>query len=92
MSPRLRIAIFHITAPRDAVFERALSRSKSTGRVVPRPLLEEVMQQVPDSIERLQSSVDFCVEIHNPVDNHVEIKTPGMDWERFQQYWAQVCA
>ena len=41
------------------------NRAKITGRVVPQKLLEEAMQQVPASVSRLRSIVDFFVEIHN---------------------------
>lgn len=114
-NPNLRIAIIHVTAPRQVVFARALvracvgcsfedvrgylltlilsslqSRSKDTGRVVPRDLLERVMEQVPHSVDLLRPSVDFSIDLHNP-GNGLEVTTKGMDWELFTRHWAQVC-
>lgn len=90
--PRLRIGILHVTAPREAVLERAMSRAKVTGRVVPRDLLERTMLEVPKSIQILSKLVDFSVELNNPPDsNTVEIATQGITWESFQNTWKQSC-
>lgn len=90
--PSLQIAIVHVTAPREAVFERAANRAQVTGRVVPRDLLEQVMEEVPKSVEILSSKVDFCVEILNPPDaDDVEIVTGGITWDFFRKVWKQSC-
>merc|ERR1712127_857015 len=63
--PALRIAILHITAPREAVFERAAARAKETGRVVPAETLEASLRQVPISVKILAPKADFFAELDN---------------------------
>lgn len=92
--PRVRQAIIHVTAPKEAVFHRAESRAKMTGRVVPRELLEETMQQVPRSVAILAPLVDYYAEINNPPDAvDVELVKPvGSSWEEFGRQWVQEVA
>jgi Zeta toxin len=98
--PSFSIAILHITAPRQAVLERAKNRAKITGRVVPQKLLEEVMQQVPASVSRLRSMVDFFVEIHNSGNDGEDVQLVSMSsssdlymnnknatWTEFTNQW-----
>jgi hypothetical protein len=89
--PNIKIAILHIVAPRATVFERAESRAKITGRVVPRELLERTMVQVPKSIATLQQSVDFVAELHNLKTGKVELATKDLDWNMFRNAWNQTC-
>lgn len=89
----LRIAILHITAPRDAVFKRAESRSRTTGRVVPQETLELALEQVPKSVEVLAPLADYFCELHNAPDaDDIELTSCGESWESFQANWAQECA
>jgi len=87
--PRIQIGILHVTAPRQAVLERAHSRAKTTGRVVPQDLLEHTMLQVPRSIDILSHQADVTVQLHNaPGASDVEIVTPdNMTWESFTEMW-----
>lgn len=87
--PAIRIAILHVTAPRRSVFEHASRRAKITGRVVPRDLLESSIEQVPKSVALLRPMVDFSVDINNSGTEDVELVTPGVDWEIFQNQWVQ---
>lgn len=88
--PALRLAILHVTAPKEAVIQRAEERAKTTGRVIPRELLLETLQQVPYSVKRLSPLVDYHAEINNPPDtDDVELKTPGETWESFRKQWLQ---
>jgi hypothetical protein len=69
------------------------SRAKITGRVVPRAVLIDAIKQVPKSVQILQSSVDFFLEIHNSQErNFVEIVTEGVSWDAFAHTWEQTCA
>lgn len=90
--PNIRIAILHIVAPREIVFQRAESRAKITGRVVPRDLLERTMSQVPKSISALEKTVDFVAELHNLETDEVELVTENLDWSRFRNTWIQTCS
>ena len=92
--PKVRQAIIHVTAPRDAVFARADARAKMTGRVVPRELLEKAMEQVPRSVDILSGLVDYHAEISNPADaDDVELVKPrGSTWEEFSRQWNQTVA
>jgi hypothetical protein len=88
----LRIGILHITAPRDAVFERAEIRSKITKRVVPRHRLEETLAKVPQSVRKLAPLVDFHAELHNGVDSDdIELVSSELSWTLFRQVWDQKC-
>ena len=88
--PALRLAILEVTAPIEAVIQRADDRAKTTGRVVPRELLLETFYQVPRSVARLAHLVDYHAEIHNPPDAaDVELRTPGETWESFHKKWLQ---
>jgi len=88
--PGLRLAILHVTAPRDAVFQRAASRAMKTGRVVPQATLEAALKQVPKSVEKLSSLVDYHVELHNaPNAEDIELVTQGETWESFRSRWVQ---
>ena len=44
--PKYRIAIVHVNASRDTIYQRADSRAELTGRVVPRELLDMSIEQV----------------------------------------------
>ncbi|GFH56011.1 hypothetical protein CTEN210_12487 [Chaetoceros tenuissimus] len=86
----LKIGILHVTAPRDAVFERAEMRSKITKRVVPRHRLEETLAKVPQSVRKLAPLVDFHAELHNGVDSDdIELVSSELNWTMFRQIWDQ---
>lgn len=90
--PLLRIAILHITAPREAILQRAKNRGKKTGRVIPVETLEISLEQVPKSVKHLASLADFFCEFSNaPNSNSVTIQTKGMTTEAFRDNWAQTC-
>lgn len=87
--PGLKIAILHITAPPEAVLERAKHRAKITGRVVPEKLLQEVMTQVPKSVKILREKADVFVELYNGItDDEIQLVDPtDMTWEEFSNLW-----
>lgn len=64
--PRLKIGIIHVTAPTEAIFERVEQRAKVTGRAVPLDALRKSIDEVPKAVKRLQTSVDFFLELDNP--------------------------
>lgn len=64
--PRLRIGIIHVTAPKEAIFDRVQQRAKATGRLVPMDALRRSIDEVPKAVKRLQGYVDFFVEVDNP--------------------------
>mmetsp|Transcript_19602 Transcript_19602/g.22705 ORF Transcript_19602/g.22705 Transcript_19602/m.22705 type:complete len:504 (+) Transcript_19602:199-1710(+) len=85
----LQIAILHIIAPREAVFEKARIRSKMTKRIVPRHALEESFEQVPKSVKILSSKADFFAELYNsPHADDIELITEGMGWDAFKNVWS----
>jgi hypothetical protein len=88
--PALRLALLQVTAPKEAVIQRAEERAKTTGRVVPRNLLLETMERVPKSVVRLSSLVDYYAEIHNPPNvDDVQLRTTGETWDSFRKQWLQ---
>jgi len=89
----LRIGILHVTAPRDAIFERARIRSQTTGRIVPQHTLVETIEKVPDSVRVLAPLVDFFAELHNaPNATDVKLVTEGMTWDSFRQVFTDSVA
>lgn len=86
--PSVRQAIIHVTAPRDAVFQRAADRAVATGRVVPRETLEAALEQVPKSVEMLAPLVDYYAEINNAEEVEL-VKPEGSTWEEFRDVWNQ---
>jgi len=85
----LKIGILHITAPRDAIFERARIRSKITGRIVPRITLQESIDKVPKSVQILAPLVDFFAELHNaPNAPNVQLVSKHMTWQSFRNVWS----
>ena len=67
-------------------------RAIKTGRVVPETTLDEAIQQVPVSVEKLAPLADYFCEIDNSQDSgEITLKTPGVTWELFQINWLQTC-
>lgn len=86
--PAVRQAILHVTAPREAVFQRAAERALTTGRIVPRDVLEKALEQVPRSVNILAPLVDYYAELHNAKD--VELTKPeSSSWDDFRSVWNQ---
>jgi hypothetical protein len=71
--PSYRIAIIHITASRDVIYNRAATRANITGRVVPTQLLEESIQQVPKSVAKLSPLADAVHVIANQPNQPLEL-------------------
>jgi hypothetical protein len=66
------------------------ARAIETGRIVPRKLLLESLEQVPLSVSELAPLVDYHVELLNaPGTSDIELVTPGENWETFTSNWAQ---
>jgi predicted kinase len=100
----LRIAVLHITAPRESVFERAANRARDTGWVVPLETIEKLIEHVPISVKKLAPLVDFFCKLNNSChasekDNcgsggsggEVKMMTEGITWDAFRENWAQTC-
>lgn len=91
----LNVAIFHITAPREAVFERAMKRGLDTGRVVPLETLQMALEVVPKSVQILAPLVNFFCEFFNDSaisqDDEIRLVTNGVTWETFKAQWEQIC-
>ncbi|KAL7573888.1 hypothetical protein ACA910_012454 [Epithemia clementina (nom. ined.)] len=84
----LQLAILHITAPPEAVYQRAKNRAKVTGRVIPQALLQSVMEQVPASVQILRQQVDLFVELYNGPNTTPQLVTPpNLTWEQFTKLW-----
>lgn len=90
--PIYKIAIIHVVAPREAVFERAAERAKKTGRVVPQEVLEKALEQVPKSVKILAPLADYYCELNNGLGPDIEMNTADQDWDSFQSNWLQTCA
>jgi hypothetical protein len=65
-------------------------RALETGRVVPRKLLAEALEQVPRSVKILAPLADCHVELNNASDDgNIELVTEGETWETFTSHWIQ---
>lgn len=65
-------------------------RAAKTGRVVPRHVLIEALEQVPKSVAKLAPHVDYQVELRNdPNAADIELVTAGETWESFCKQWVQ---
>jgi predicted kinase len=89
--PSVRQAILHVTAPREAVFQRAAERAITTGRIVPRDVLETALEQVPRSVKVLAPLVDYYAELNNDQNtDDIELTKPVRStWDEFRAKWHQ---
>ena len=98
--PNYRIAILHVTAHPDTIRERARQRATISGRAVPIELLEESIEQVPKSVQRLAPLVDATYTISNNEDEPMRLlpmnhgdgcssvsSPPEMRWSDFAKSW-----
>ena len=100
--PHYRIGIIHITASREVILERAATRAVATGRVIPKELLEESMEQVPKSVELLSPLADAVHVIANHPHQPIQLvsstirrrNSDGEDvlitttsWKEFAESW-----
>lgn len=92
--PSVRQAIIHVTAPKEAVIQRAQERAITTGRIVPRDVLEAAIEQVPRSVNILGPLVDYYAEILNAqgAPDVVLTKPTGSTWDEFRSQWNQTVA
>ena len=91
--PHLKISILHIVAPKSVIFQRAKEREKLTGRAVPNETLESAFQEVPKSVSKLKSCVNYYCALNNGSNiSGIEILTEGITWEDFASNWNQTCA
>jgi hypothetical protein len=66
--PKMRFAIIHVTAKESTVYERVEKRTKETGRVVPKELLQDTLRQIPLSLRILAPYVDYMATFANEDD------------------------
>mmetsp|Transcript_37764 Transcript_37764/g.72343 ORF Transcript_37764/g.72343 Transcript_37764/m.72343 type:complete len:501 (-) Transcript_37764:300-1802(-) len=88
--PQRRIAIIHVDASRELVYERAEKRALATGREVPAKVLDAALQQVPRSVSELAPLCDYQATI---VNNHNQLTLTAGDtcWADFRARW-QLCS
>ena len=63
--PNIKIGIIHVTAPEETILDRAMQRAEVTGRIVPKTIILDSIQQVPKSIKVLRDRVDYYLEVSN---------------------------
>ena len=66
--PHYQIAIFHVTASREATFERARARGEMTGRHVPPEEIEDSLRRVPAAVDLLAPLAQFVATIDNSAE------------------------
>ncbi len=80
-----RIAILHVSARPETVYQRAGQRSEATGRVVPKAVLDDALYSVPRSVQLLAPYADFVMEINNDGSTPVPLTT---EWDEFAAVFA----
>lgn len=86
--PTIKIAILHVDAPKETIIRRVRERGAKIGRIVPMEKLQETLDQVPISMDKLRSQVDFFCTFYNvPEKDTPEIVTKGVTWFSFTRYW-----
>jgi hypothetical protein len=68
MFPKLRIAVFHVSAPLGTCFKRANRRHLLTRRLVPQKYIQSSFLQIEQSVLRLKQIVDFYCHFHNNIN------------------------
>eukprot|EP00965_Chrysotila_dentata_P193008 6175492-Pleurochrysis_carterae.AAC.4 len=63
--PDYRIAIIHVTASEQIVFERVRMRAEKTGRDVPESEVRDSIERVPKTVDLLSKELDFLAVIDN---------------------------
>lgn len=63
--PKYKLAIFHVSAPEDAVRERVKKRAAASGRTIPEDLIQASLRSVGDALEQLTPLVDFIAQLSN---------------------------
>lgn len=83
--PNLKFAIIHVTAAEETVLQRAAKRAERTGRLVPKDVIMETMEQIPNSLCVLAPHVHFMATFDNegeePVLMWSSSKVPVDEWE-----------
>ena len=90
--PNYRIAILLVTADAERIYERAERRAKVTGREIPRPVLDEAIQQVPRAFERVAPLADYTAVITNNDNRAPPVFLPPAELDAFAQLWRDSAA
>ena len=83
--PHYRIAVLHVVASKETVYNRAAARAMQTGREVPRQMLDLAMEEVPLSVEKLGMLADYAAQIRNEEDADLVLErvcSGGHGWKR----------
>jgi hypothetical protein len=72
------------------IFFQVQERAIHTGRLVPKKLLTETLEEVPKSVNKLAPLVDYHVDLRNPPQaDDIELVTPNETWNEFTSKWVQ---
>lgn len=63
--PGVKIAIIHVIADANTVFQRARKRGEETGRMIPEEVLTMALEETPKAVNVLQNHVEYCAVISN---------------------------
>jgi hypothetical protein len=90
--PHYRIAILSVVADREKVYERSRKRAITTGREVPKHVLDDALEKVPESVEILSPLVDWTAVIENNDETQGPRILPPASWEEFRARWEEVAS
>ena len=83
--PHYRIAVLHVVASKETVYNRAATRATHTGREVPRQMLDLAMEEVPLAVEKLGMLADYAAQIRNEEGTDLVLErvcSGGHGWRR----------
>jgi hypothetical protein len=90
--PQYRIAVLLIQASTERIYERAERRAAITGRVVPREVIDDAIQQVPKSFEVLAPLADYSAVVDNDDSSHTPRFRPPATEAGFAELWLDIGA
>jgi len=88
-SSSFKLAVLHITAPTEVIFERIKKKARETGRKIEHASILKSLAAIPASLQAIRPKVDFFCEIDNDLTYSLKDR---MDWDRFEQIFSQTCA
>lgn len=96
--PQYRLVILYVSASDEVILSRAKSRAETTGREVPKDLLRQSMEQVPQSVHTLKNLSNTTLEITNNDNEALSLKQlypllheeqESDDWSVLDNLWSK---
>lgn len=86
--PKLKIALFHITAELDRIMMNSNTRALVTGRSIPKEVVARTLSYIPTAVDNLKSQMDYFCTIFNG-GNELQLDADG-GWDCFCRMFEQI--